>query len=142
MNKNMNEQVLTIEQMQELIALGVDTSKASMCWFPMMELDENMKPVVKSHFIGVNTIDFDSYWNTIEGKNTIKTFTLQDILEMLPREVKEHHFILEDNCDEWDMYYFLSVPDKQISTIGNITGKTLLEAAFTMLKWCKQNNYI
>ena len=31
MNKNMNEQVLTIEQMQELVALGVDTSKASMC---------------------------------------------------------------------------------------------------------------
>ena len=32
----MKDKVLTIEQMQELIALGVDTSKASMCWFPMM----------------------------------------------------------------------------------------------------------
>lgn len=141
MNKNMNEQVLTIEQMQELIALGVDTSKASMCWFPMMELDENMKPVVKSHFIGVNTIDFDSYWNTIEGQNTIKTFTLQDVLSLLPYSISttrdSYLSILPLRDGGWYIRYSRMECDEK-----STDGKTLLQAAFTMLKWCKQNNYI
>ena len=141
MNKNINEQVLTIEQMQELIALGVDTSKASMCWFPMMELDENMKPVVKSHFIGVNTIDFDSYWNTIEGQNTIKTFTLHDILSLLPYSISttrpSYLSILPLPDGGWYIRYSRMECDEK-----STDGKTLLEAAFHMLKWCKQNNYI
>ena len=137
----MNEQVLTIEQMQELIALGIDTSKASMCWFPMMELDENMKPVVKSHFIGVNTIDFDSYWNTIEGQNTIKTFTLQDVLSLLPYSISttrpSYLSILPLRDEGWYIRYSRMECDEK-----STDGKTLLEAAFHMLKWCKQNNYI
>lgn len=137
----MNEQVLTIEQMQELIALGIDTSKASMCWFPMMELDENMKPVVKSHFIGVNTIDFDSYWNTIEGQNTIKTFTLQDVLSLLPYSISttrpSYLSILPLRDGGWYIRYSRMECDEK-----STDGKTLLEAAFNMLKWCKQNNYI
>lgn len=137
----MNEQVLTIEQMQELIALGIDTSKASMCWFPMMEIDENMKPVVKSHFIGVNTIDFDSYWNTIEGQNTIKTFTLQDVLSLLPYSISttrpSYLSILPLRDGGWYIRYSRMECDEK-----STDGKTLLEAAFHMLKWCKQNNYI
>ena len=137
----MNEQVLTIEQMQELIALGIDTSKASMCWFPMMEIDENMKPVVKSHFIGVNTIDFDSYWNTIEGQNTIKTFTLQDVLSLLPYSISttrpSYLSILPLRDGGWYIRYSRMECDEK-----STDGKTLLQAAFHMLKWCKQNNYI
>lgn len=137
----MNEQVLTIEQMQELIALGIDTSKASMCWFPMMELDENMKPVVKSHFIGVNGIDFDSYWNTIEGQNTIRTFTLQDVLSLLPYSISTTHpsylSILPLRDGGWYIRYSRMECDEK-----STDGKTLLQAAFNMLKWCKQNNYI
>ena len=137
----MNEQVLTIEQMQELIALGIDTSKASMCWFPMMELDENMKLVVKSHFIGVNGIDFDSYWNTIEGQNTIRTFTLQDILSLLPYSISTTHpsylSILPLRDGGWYIRYSRMECDEK-----STDGKTLLQAAFNMLKWCKQNNYI
>ena len=137
----MNEQVLTIEQMQELIALGIDTSKASMCWFPMMEIDEHMKLVVKSHFIGVNGIDFDSYWNTIEGKNTIRTFTLQDILSLLPYSISTTHpsylSILPLRDGGWYIRYSRMECDEK-----STDGKTLLQTAFHMLKWCKQNNYI
>ena len=34
----MEKQVLTVEQMQELIALGVDASKASMRWIKIISI--------------------------------------------------------------------------------------------------------
>lgn len=37
----MKDKVLTIEQMQELVALGIDTSKASMIWNPHWVYEQN-----------------------------------------------------------------------------------------------------
>lgn len=144
----MEKQVLSIEQMQELQELGVDTSNSVMGWFKWNDEDtwhllnetiiqrrEKVETMIESNCF--NEDDYKSYKYTF-----IPTFTLQNILQMIPREIEEHHFILEDNYDEWDMYYFLSIPDNPIHTIGNTKGKTLLEAAFNMLKWCKENGFV
>lgn len=132
----MENQVLSAEQMQELINMGIDISKASMRWMVSVSGIQFLVPNDENSTLSI-TLENEFLINQY-----IPTFTLQDILEMLPREIDEHHLILEDNYDEFDMYYFLSISGKPIHTIGDVTGKTPLEAAFNMLKWCKINNYI
>ena len=100
-----------------------------------------MKEVIQNNTEEVNTIDFDSYWNTIEGQNTIKTFTLQDVLSLLPYSISTTHTsylsILPLRDGGWYIKYNRMECDEK-----STDGKTLLQAAFNMLKWCKQNNYI
>lgn len=124
----MEEQVLTAEQMQELIAMGVDTSKASMCW-----INDRV-----SIFLDCN---YQSY--TEEDKsylNVIPTFTLQDILGMLPN-IKGYYYpdLRQVNKLEWQVMYK--------PKLGELPwlykyGITSIEAAFKMLKWCKTHGYI
>lgn len=121
----MNKQVLSIDQMQELIELGIDTSKASCYWYGTDETE----------FVCFGT-DMDKDC----GNEICPTFTLQDILEMLPPvlgtctdlEIKfafgkisyKHPLNCEDTIKfEWDE-------------------NNILEAAFNMLKWCKQNKHL
>lgn len=131
----MKNKILTIEQMQELIALGIDTSKASMYWgFHISDLKKE-NPILVLHtnnFLFV--IDY------------IPTFTLQDILEMLPPSVQG------EPIDEFETSYSLNIDfsSKEISYYDYIWDRelisfeydNLLYGAFQMLKWCKENKYI
>lgn len=142
--------------MRELIELGIDTSKASMCWILTRSGVQFLIPNEENSTLGVtleNDFLIDQY---------IPTFTLQDIIEILPKEITYH------TKTEWngDIHYFLhlgatmneydwkSHQDHQyhicyynqyyedIEYLCDIKTHSLLEAAFNMLKWCKQNNYI
>lgn len=132
---NMEEQVLSIEQMRELQELGIDTYKASMCWY--------------HYYVGMYTKGWECLPKDIEDYvmipkidsadilERIPTFTLQDILEMLPRTINydgsKRLRIVPPNEIEYTNY----------SLEGHFTyGESLLDAAFNMLKWVKQNNYI
>lgn len=107
----MKNQVLSIEQMQELIELGIDTSKASMYISDDGELISNVK---------ICELGLD--WTP--------TFTLQDILEMLPKPC----YI---NCIDNDFYQCeITTENGSASTNGTLP----LKAAFNMLKWCKTSN--
>lgn len=153
----MEDQVLTIEQMHELTKLGIDTSKASMFWHHYVVSDSYELEVNR----GYNLPDKD-----------IPTFTLQDILEMLPKDIETEYkrevpyselvkqgrtpkrdapptyeyfteeYSLDTNLVNEFYYiqqgYFSDEVDVKVTTKGN----TLLEAAFNMLKWVKQNNYV
>lgn len=128
----MEKQVLSIEQMRELIEMGVDTTNASMIWRPNMALDENKTPFVNGYYLDFNRIKKDSpYWNTRVGKETIPTFTLQDMLELLPEEVDNHG--LESDLKECVQYSFRG--GKLIHHLKAVHDRTLLEATFKMLKW-------
>lgn len=115
----MKDQVLSIEQMQELIELGIDTSKASMCW------------ITTRTPYDFNVYDVEIYKSYYKKGNeaVIPTFTLQDILEMLP---KGWSFDCFDDCmPVITIFTNFGVHEEKASTI--------LETAFNMLKWCKQN---
>ena len=133
----MENQVLTIEQMQELIDMGIDVSKASMYISEYGEIVSNVK-----------ICERDINWSP--------TFTLQDLLDMLPQG-----FYLEQNTTSLDKKVFLQINKTagggysiayeqswdedgklKIKMHGQQLNDSLLEAAFNMLKWCKQNNYI
>lgn len=135
----MNNQVLSIEQMQELIKSGVDVSKASMFWHPA--------------FYRINGIlDYDGYEdiprikleNNYDLANDIPTFTLQNILETLPKylNVRDKIYFLTLMYDV-SKGVVISYCTEHINDILHSEGSAnQLNAAFNMLKWCKQNNYI
>ena len=118
----MHDQVLSIPQCEELVALGIDTSNASMCWAKCAKINSNK--------------EWESYWhlelNEESHGTKVPTFTLQDILEMLPKPC----YI---NCID-DAFYQCEITTENGSTTTN--GSSPLKAAFEMLKSCKQNNKI
>ncbi len=101
--------------MQVLIDMGIDVSKASMYWTP-----ENYLDIIR------NEHDRDA----IPDLGFTYAFTLQDILEMIPK-------ICYLNCIDNDFYQC-----EIITKNGSVTtnGTSPLNAAFNMLKWCKENN--
>ena len=66
----MKDQVLSVSQCRELISLGLNMENASMCWI----IEEN----------GEHQLTFN---RPICDKELLPTFTLQDILEMLPKSI-------------------------------------------------------
>lgn len=119
----MEDQVLSRDQMQELKELDIDTNYGSMYWH------------------NYNT-DSDPQWELCSSADVgdITTFTLQDILEMLP----SYSITYDKYTNGLDKYEIkVDIPENQhyITHIAR-SSKSLLKAAFKMLKWCKQYNFI
>lgn len=69
----MKSQVLSVEQMKRLQELGVDTSKAKMAWYAIYETLPNWYNELR-----IRDDVFDKNYPSVP------TFTLQDMLEMMP----------------------------------------------------------
>lgn len=130
----MEKEVLSIKQMEYLQELELNTSNASMCW---VKLGENT--ILSIH-------DEHCYESSL--MEAIPTFTLQDILEILPFRIKDNL----DNC-----YYItieqLSTSRERIWTISyrslsnsiikvETTDRNIIIAAYNILCWCIENGYI
>ena len=118
-----SKQVLSVEQMKHLQELGLDTSDGSMC-FEWNESDsDNM--VVTSPDADTN---YDYYH---------ETYTLQDILDKLPRYINVF-CITYKLCVEplfagpWAISYQKSMSEPFIVKVSG----NLLESAYEMLCWC------
>jgi len=127
----MEEQVLSIEQMKHLIELGVDTSKASMCY-------QKTSYSIDEPFEDELCIGFD-------GKNGIPTFTLQDILEMLPFNIMDSNDVIYIlNVEKYEKFYRTTYVhrdgDMTKRLVGRI-GDTILESAYKMLSWVLKKNH-
>lgn len=143
----MEKQVLSIEQMQELKELGIDITSASMKWAPKLRWDENgEKREVYGHILDINYTPVGSpFWKTMDGKDTIPTFTLQDIIDMLPKRItisSNGVAQLMFNNEGVLEYHYIEYGELCASYHYTRPGTHLLDSAFDMLKWCKQNNYI
>lgn len=129
----MNKHVLSIEEMRELKELGINTSKASMCWNTydsfLIANDENLK---------------DSF--NYSDDDWIPTFTLQDILTLLPTYITHNdgEYEYKWNIMPFGEEYVVQYLDTDGINPALVTMKdvSLLQACFNILKWCKQNNYI
>lgn len=137
----MTDQVLSVEQMKELIDMGIHTSGASCYW--LVDHGFGTKWVLpKSENVIMKTPE------DTPDEFRIDAFTLQDILERLPIITKT-----KSDCDG-EEYRVSYGPDMHISgrwsasvtyDFGDYSitfDGTPLEAAFKMLKWCKENNHI
>lgn len=118
--------------MNHLQELGIDTSKASMCWIKWGE-----NTTLSVH---------DEYCYEPSLMNPIPTFTLQDILEMLPKD------ICQEGCT-WSAALYIDYESNRIA-YGNtdregfeifheveIVNNNLLDTAYEMLCWCIENGY-
>ena len=120
----MKNQVLSIEQMRKLKELGVDTSKASMHFLYM--------PTAKSIMSGVYEVDDEpEVFVSQNGMNhEHPTFTLQDIIELLPIE----NIDIRRNCHEkWVISYKDEITFKS---------EFMIDAAYNMLIWVIENGHL
>lgn len=123
-----SKQVLSVEQTKHLQELGLDTSDGSMC-FEWNESDsDNM--VVTSPDADTN---YDYYH---------ETYTLQDILDKLPKriETEDYEFELYIYYHENGVSVFYD--DGDITQLAFFSKPTLLESAYEMLCWCIENGHI
>ena len=135
----MKEQVLSIEQMKHLQGLGLDTSNASMCLCCFREnIDEEWELEIYEDII--NQKRDSTFWEIIP------TFTLQDIIEMLPRSIQPN---LNEGTYYLNLYYYdeLWVVDYlnnegDGSWFTTTSDDSFIKAAYQMLCWCVENGYL
>ena len=122
----MSRQFLSIEQMNHLQELGIDTNKASMCL---------LKPA-------------EGKYHIFEHVCPVPTFSLLDILDSLPVliehdfskfELRIKRFVYENGKIMYAVLY-----EKQDSIDWYImqSNENLIDSAYEMLCWCILNGYI
>ena len=133
----MKNQVLSIEQMQKLKELGVDTSNASMHFLYM--------PTAKSIMSGVYEVDDEpEVFVSQNGMNhEHPTFALQDVIELLPKRLMsdfgDADLIIQPNRDA--TVYVISYEPKN-DIIAWFYDENILDAAYKMLIWVIENGHL
>lgn len=127
----MEKQVLSINQMQNLKELGVDTSKASLTWM-LHPYDENKEP-------GISLRKWSTFKEPFREYHCVPAFTLQDIINIIPEIIDAHIFTIEKKYGLWSCMYLESCTR---SIIRIKTNKELINAAYEMLCWCAENGYL
>lgn len=118
----MSKQVLDISQMQHLKDLGVDTSKAS-CYIGEAEWKEYL------------------YFGKCTDINGIPTFTLQDILDLLPNPVEGTKYALTISKSKY--HWFVSYEEHiNYTTLISCGYNELIDSAYETLCWLIENGYI
>lgn len=160
----MKNRVLNINQMVHLKELGVDTSKASMV---IIARDENGDEIEWSDLSYKKDTDTFIYidWNDDSGRPSPKeayleyldaedgeydhsyreengAFILQDIIELLPKkiEIGDSIYRLFFGCNkdmEWVVQYV-----SHIDLFKIFKNKSINQAAYEMLCWCIEEEYL
>lgn len=122
----MSKQCLEISQMQHLKELGVDTRTASLCWVCL-----NLEP-----YLSFYNKDYPQ-----EDTKVVPAFTLQDILDLLPKVItKEEHCHYFEMCRNENKYYVAYYwLDNPLVEFGN---EEFIDAAYEILCWVIENGYL
>lgn len=132
----MENQVLSIERMTHLQKLGLDTSNASMCW---IKLGEDVRLSVH-----------DEYCYESSLMESIPTFTLHDILDLLPKSIVTNDFhrdVVRLVIDWGDKaigytYSYETMGELSYYEVFDFAYGHLIDAAYFLLCWCVKNGYI
>lgn len=124
----MNKQIaLSIEQMNHLKELGVDTSDASLCWIK--------EPNTDNYSLSIH----DESCYEMSCLHPVPAFTLQDILEKLPNiiDVDENEcnlniFFHEDGISVYYEDFYQNQP-------AFFCQENLLDTVYEMLCWVAEN---
>lgn len=139
----MKDQVLSISQMEELETLGIDISKASLYWavnvLNCRGRKEDLMPPFLTFYQTGQVVGHASF-------KYVPTFTLQDILGMLPKNLfidpetesgRDYHL----GTNLIDSFYYTTGYDEDAPLVM-ITEDNLINAAFGMLKYLKKNVFV
>ena len=143
-----SKQVLDVQQMQHLQELGLDTSNASMLYCDLY--DEEYILVESKH-------RFDKEENAIllEGvrisviycKKVTPAYTLQDVLDALPKEIMYENkrcWASIDLEDGFIGYYYenYSLYYKWAYFEAVMKDESIIDAAYELLVWCIENKFV
>lgn len=124
-----SKQVLSIEQMNHLQELGLDTSDASMCWCSFIgNIDEEWELEIYEDVI--NQKRDSTFWEIVP------TYTLQDILGKLPPSINWNPLIIVGNS----VMYSAGYGEGYDEPIKIFKEESLLESAYKMLLWIIEQN--
>lgn len=134
----MSKQVLDVHQMQHLQELGLELKKDTiLVWARFM--------------LGKTSIsDWEIAYNhsTItDNSQTIPAYTLQDVLDALPKEIKykdKRCWLCIDLADEWVGYYYENIHFAQKYVYYEIVkvDESLIDAAYKLLCWCVEWGFV
>lgn len=122
----MKDRVLSIQKMQKLKELGIDISKASMAWY--QDYDDLLD---RSYSLYELT-------NFTKKLYNIPTFTLQDIIEMLPDSVEINEVPCYLDFGKDYVEYISDFEDQSFILFGD----NMLENMYKILIWLLENKYI
>jgi hypothetical protein len=130
-------QVLSIEQVQELQELGFDVEKyASMCWVAYTSDEE---PYEKEYRLSI----FDEFCYESASLEPIPTMTIGDIIDVLPKEIEKDNekYSLYIAYRRGSIAIFYDIIN-DIGTLQLIVIRDLIYGLFEMLKWCIKEKHI
>ena len=134
----MKDQVLSVEQMQKLKKLGIDDSKAKIYWVRQTNSSKCNDPINGKYFLSLSKGDKLMHCGFITYETT-PTFTLQDMIELMPNNVKYEGKSYYLSIDKKFVGYIddIDVEDCVLESEGNI-----LENTYNVLVWLAENKYI
>ena len=129
----MTKQVLSIEQMHHLQKLGINTSNASAGWY---------KPDMDTEYFHVFSNAMPSQGELIGNEDCIPAYTLQDVLDLLPKHIGgEYSYNLCITPESISYTEFIAGEMNEIVHEVPI-GCNLIDSACAMLCWCIKNGYV
>lgn len=134
----MGKQYLSIEQMQHLKKLGVDTSNANFYWHRTKNLNNYKEWDEWELHYGV--LRLARGFKTINCEY-VRTFTLQDILDLLPEDIKGYQLHTEKTKLNGVVAYhvmYMYFGQSLVSFLHDM----LIDAAYEMLCWVIENGYL
>lgn len=135
----MSKQCLDISQMQHLKELGVDTSNGSAYWYRIVQYkcDGNMRVISDWKL----TFSIDIAYCAGHTLESVRTFTLQDILDLLPVEIEKENRNYQLEVFRNPQRYFLSYYwlENLLISLNEIE---FIDAAYEMLCWVIENGYL
>ena len=131
------KQCLDIEQMQHLQELGLDTSNASMVWCKYDGEEEY------SHLLPKDEDVFERYLTV----KYIPSYTLQDVLDALPIEIKykdKRCWLRIELADEMIGYYYENVrfEHRWVYYEVEMIDESLIDAGYKLLCWAIENKFV
>lgn len=147
----MDNITISIEQMRQLKEYGIDTSKASMVlivtdndgnelgWNDVEEEFAHPDPI----YMNYNYHYADSLYYDHSYREDCGVFTLQDIIELLPKEIKAGTDVFRLTMfvigEMWTVCYSMS---DEFDYYKEFESESLINAAYKMLCWCAENGYL
>ena len=133
----MNKQVLDINQMWHLQELGLKLKPSLAHYYKIINIDSG------KWYLSVTIGDISEDSPTYQY---IPAYTLQDVLELLPKEIKpaeKRHWLRIDLADECIYYYHETIDlMERRDKVFSYYGEELIDAAYNALCWCIENGYV
>ena len=139
----MENQVLSLEQMNQLKELGVDTSRASMAIYSIYAGEEKEYNILAANGVFAEKQEHDRFGYGIHNVVSFDkkpVFTSQDIIELLPREVTDYadyQLLIDKQRDSYSVSY-----ENTDSFLISFCRVELLDCLYEMLLWVIDNDYL